>query len=473
MKQILTCILVALPTLLQSQKNCDPNLFRLDKPTVSFQTTESISQIAKDSNLRYIDFTIFEPSVPDAPFIMFIHGGGFETGDKTDEYTLCKMFAERGFVTASINYSLGKSDPLNPNLYLGYQAQQDAHIAWNYFRLHCEEFGIDTNNMFVAGKSAGAMMALAMAFISQDDWNQKIPEAEKKFGIIPVISRPAGVIDMWGAIGDVNYISKAEALSTPIIMFHGLEDKVCPYDKAGPPEYPQTLYGSKAIAKRYEEFGANYQLYFGKHISHGNGFNEPYLRSKINRFLFDVLCFNSKTRIEENVGNLSLFEFSPRPTLKINGLNFIERIILSVLCIVLLICSLKQKGLTQKIVSFLFIFGIWSMWFNLPWSMRVFYSWTCYAIAFISILLIKQTTKAEKGFVCLITGILFLRSFLGVNHFSLTYWVSLAAILPILWGVIYMVKRKKLENPHLRSFSIYLLVECVIALKSSLSFLLN
>ena len=42
------------------------------------------------------------------PAIVWVHGGGFSTGDKRDKLTrvLAKVFARRGYVTVSINYRL-------------------------------------------------------------------------------------------------------------------------------------------------------------------------------------------------------------------------------------------------------------------------------------------------------------------------------------------------------------------------------
>src|SRR5206468_9890794 len=54
---------------------------------------------------------IYKPSNADNekkfPLIVYMHGGGFFTGDKSAEYDRCLMLADSGFVVASINYRLG------------------------------------------------------------------------------------------------------------------------------------------------------------------------------------------------------------------------------------------------------------------------------------------------------------------------------------------------------------------------------
>jgi hypothetical protein len=44
-----------------------------------------------------------------SPLVLVIHGGGFIAGDKNEVNItkICKNYAERGYVAASINYRLG------------------------------------------------------------------------------------------------------------------------------------------------------------------------------------------------------------------------------------------------------------------------------------------------------------------------------------------------------------------------------
>ena len=58
-------------------------------------------------DIYYPNLTI-DPS-PERPFIMIVHGGGFQGGDKNEGgiVDLCIFLAERGYVCASINYRLG------------------------------------------------------------------------------------------------------------------------------------------------------------------------------------------------------------------------------------------------------------------------------------------------------------------------------------------------------------------------------
>jgi hypothetical protein len=119
------------------------------------------------------------------PLLMWIHGGAFLAGDKNDVsiQNLCKEFAKRGYVTASIDYRLGfvSDDVLwqcnYPNyscvfasdsaewVRAYYRAVQDAKGALRYLVNRSNTYHIDANNLFVAGESAGAFTALGVALM--------------------------------------------------------------------------------------------------------------------------------------------------------------------------------------------------------------------------------------------------------------------------------------------------------------------
>lgn len=126
-----------------------------------------------------------EGSFGHQPLALCIHGGAFLEGNKEDPsiQDMCRRLAKRGYVAASINYRLGfigddQSWSCNfPNytcLFAGdsaewvraaYRAIQDAKGAIRYLTNRSEEFGIDRNNVFVIGESAGAIAALGAALL--------------------------------------------------------------------------------------------------------------------------------------------------------------------------------------------------------------------------------------------------------------------------------------------------------------------
>ena len=103
-----------------------------------------------------------EPTPLARPLLVLIHGGAFYNGDKQSVGfpEMGQHFAQRGFVVASINYRLGFRPTGKSIDRAGYRAVQDAHAALRFLISRADEFQIDTNNIFVAGTSAGAITAL-------------------------------------------------------------------------------------------------------------------------------------------------------------------------------------------------------------------------------------------------------------------------------------------------------------------------
>lgn len=119
------------------------------------------------------------------PLLMWVHGGAFLEGSKDDLSItrLCKEFTKRGYVTASISYRLGfiADDTAHncnfPNYSCVfatdeaewarayYRGVQDAKGAFRFLINRNTRYRIDTNNVFVAGESAGAFIALGVGLM--------------------------------------------------------------------------------------------------------------------------------------------------------------------------------------------------------------------------------------------------------------------------------------------------------------------
>lgn len=125
------------------------------------------------------------------PLLIAIHGGAFMGGSKSTGAPpfLMKEFAQRGYVTASINYRLGMfqtASAINCNIpnwnclnmadtaewfRAVYRGMQDAKGAIRFLLNQKDSLKIDPKNVFVVGESAGGFIALATAFI--DDTLEK------------------------------------------------------------------------------------------------------------------------------------------------------------------------------------------------------------------------------------------------------------------------------------------------------------
>jgi acetyl esterase/lipase len=88
----------------------------------------------------------------DHPIVFWIHGGGWQSGDKQDVDKKPPAFVEKGFVFVSTNYRLFPA--VTPKL-----IAQDVAKALRWTHDHATEFGGDPNAIFVMGHSAGAQLA--------------------------------------------------------------------------------------------------------------------------------------------------------------------------------------------------------------------------------------------------------------------------------------------------------------------------
>jgi CubicO group peptidase (beta-lactamase class C family) len=88
----------------------------------------------------------------DHPVVVWIHGGGWQTGDKKEVDKKPQAFTDRGYVFVSVNYRL------LPDATIKQMAQDVARaIRWTYD--HAREYGGEPDTLFVMGHSAGAQLA--------------------------------------------------------------------------------------------------------------------------------------------------------------------------------------------------------------------------------------------------------------------------------------------------------------------------
>ena len=93
------------------------------------------------------------------PVVFWIHGGGWQAGDKSDVQLKPTWFMGKGYVFVSINYRL------LPAVDMG-TIVRDVAKAARWVREHVAEYGGDPDRLYVMGHSAGAQLA---ALLCTDD----------------------------------------------------------------------------------------------------------------------------------------------------------------------------------------------------------------------------------------------------------------------------------------------------------------
>lgn len=152
------------------------------------------------------------PKLGKMPLIVLIHGGSFINNDKSDLSNLAKELAKKNYIVANINYRLGwdfdidgqeeftactiQEDSTGFGCVIAsaenqsqakaiYSAVQDANAAIRFLvnnssdpnTLYNPSFQVNRNMIFVGGHSAGAAVALQVAYMDQieaNDWGTNL-----------------------------------------------------------------------------------------------------------------------------------------------------------------------------------------------------------------------------------------------------------------------------------------------------------
>lgn len=122
-------------------------------------TTGAAAQVVQ-RDLPYADpaherqvLDVYAPKdAKDLPVVFWIHGGGWQTGDKKDVQLKPQAFTERGFIFVATNYRL------LPAVDIG-TIVRDVAKAAGWVHKHIAEHGGDPKRLFIMGHSAGAQLA--------------------------------------------------------------------------------------------------------------------------------------------------------------------------------------------------------------------------------------------------------------------------------------------------------------------------
>lgn len=184
------------------------------------------------------------------PLIILAHGGSFIGGSKTDDPTvvaLCERFAKRGYVTASINYRLGTlinlvSPDSTVPMGIVVKAISDGKAAIRYFvkdAATTNTYKIDTNNIFVGGNSAGAVLYMHVGYLgSIAECPPAIADVmnanggfEGNSGNDGYTTKSKAIINLAGALNSPSFIGASDK---PSVNVQGTLDNTVPYNCANP-----------------------------------------------------------------------------------------------------------------------------------------------------------------------------------------------------------------------------------------------
>ncbi|MFJ8513733.1 alpha/beta hydrolase [Lysinibacillus xylanilyticus] len=216
--------------LLASKKN--PETFGSnpsDLPTLMAQT-QVISDITYPSKYQENKLDLYLPqgNSKQLPVILFIHGGGFITGDKFMAANYSRALATDGYAVVSMNYELA------PGATLFDQTKQVGEV-WSYLQHLASEYPLDPTRVILAGSSAGAFLAGEFALIQSNAEYAKLVDIPQLMpantinGLL-LYSAPYDITELlnndlksslqfvlkrmgWGILGDKNWMNKSDFLN--------------------------------------------------------------------------------------------------------------------------------------------------------------------------------------------------------------------------------------------------------------------
>ncbi len=248
------------------------------------------------ANLLDIYLPAEAPASP-RPLIVWVHGGGWEGGDKT--FGVGAEIARRGYVVASLNYRLS-SEAIFP-------AQiQDCKGAIRWLRAHATTYHIDPNRVGAFGASAGGHLVALLGtaadakdiegtvggnldqssrvqavcdwfgptdmsrFFEQDD-AEKIPHQPPEVTAIARLfgGAPDRRKELVAQANPLTYVSKH---APPFLIMHGDKDKLVPVGQ------------SRILADALTAAGVECHLEVLEGAGHGDGFSEPRVLKMVSDF---------------------------------------------------------------------------------------------------------------------------------------------------------------------------------------------
>lgn len=115
-------------------------------------------------------FTLYYPDEEQKtlPVIMYIHGGGWSTGNASAVKSFAKLLALNGYIVANVDYSLAPEYAYPTSTYQLVE-------TLNYLYENADQYGIDNQRIFIGGNSAGAHLASQIGgLVSNHDYASEV-----------------------------------------------------------------------------------------------------------------------------------------------------------------------------------------------------------------------------------------------------------------------------------------------------------
>jgi len=230
------------------------------------------------------------------PGIVFVHGGGWRSGDPNHFRRQAAYFAGKGYVCACIEYRLSGEAQFPA-------AIEDVKCAVRWMRANAGKYHIDTSRIAASGGSAGGHLAALLGTSDtprfegtggHDDFSSRVqavvsfngvadmrrmpPPQQSATGLVGIFlgGTPAEIPDVYATASPIVHVS---ADDPPFLFLHGSADTTVPYQQ------------SVDMMQALREVGVRAEIYTADGATHGFFNRPPWYQptlERMERFLTDV-----------------------------------------------------------------------------------------------------------------------------------------------------------------------------------------
>jgi acetyl esterase/lipase len=180
----------------------------------------------KNVNGKSLQIDLYKPRnlTEPVPLLVFVHGGGWKGGKRSDYLVYLVDFAKKGYITATVSYRL-KNDSIYP------ACVQDVSDAMHFLFSNAGKYGYDPDRVAMIGGSAGGHLVLMTTY---DFKEPAIP-----LDSVYLATRPHKVkvvVDIYGPVDMTTPYAQTQGLVTGFIG-HPYSEKPELYWEASPAKY--------------------------------------------------------------------------------------------------------------------------------------------------------------------------------------------------------------------------------------------
>ncbi|MFT3890495.1 MAG: alpha/beta hydrolase [Anaerolineales bacterium] len=184
----------------------------------------------------------FPPSGGPWPALVYVHGGSWMHGDKSEALLFADQMTTEGYLVVSINYRLYPPATFPAMI-------EDVKCAVRSLRAHAADYNLDPERVGVLGVSAGGHLVSLLGTTTQEDgWD--VGEYLDQSSRVQAVVSMAGPMDLSqnfpnadieamkhvgfgeGNVAQASPITHVTSDDPPFLLIHGDRDELVPYEQS-------------------------------------------------------------------------------------------------------------------------------------------------------------------------------------------------------------------------------------------------